>query len=378
MTDRDRTFMELALRLGRRTMGATGANPAVGCVLVRDDASVPLIIARGWTGVGGRPHAEARALDAAGAAARGATAYVTLEPCAHHGGTPPCASALVAAGVARAVVAIEDPDPRVSGRGFAMLREAGIAVDVGLCAEAARHDLAGFLSRVATGRPHVTLKLAVSRDDKIALSARAPTLITGAEARARSHLLRAASDAILVGIGTALADDPELTCRLPGLEDRSPLRVVLDGQLQLDPASRLAASASQVPALVFCDASASSAREAALAAAGVETVRLADRGADRRDLGEMLTCLGRRGIARLLVEGGATVAAAFVEHDLADEIIVFRAPRTLGANAVDALAGVGLADVLADGRFALWRTRECGEDVMLHYRRADRGSCSQE
>lgn len=374
MTDRDRTFMELALRLGRRTMGATGANPAVGCVLVRDDGPAPVIVARGWTGAGGRPHAEARALDAAGAAARGATAYVTLEPCAHHGGTPPCASALVAAGVSRAVVAIEDPDPRVSGRGFAILREAGVAVDVGLCAEAARHDLAGFLSRVGTGRPHVTLKLAVSRDDKIALSARAPTPITGAEALARSHLLRAASDAILVGIGTALADDPDLTCRLPGLEDRSPLRVVLDGELQLDPASRLAASAAQVPVLVFCDAAASRAREAALAAAGVETVRLAD----RRDIGAMLACLGGRAISRLLVEGGATVAAAFVERDLVDEIIVFRAPRMLGANAVDALAGMGLADVLADGRFALWRTRECGEDVMLHYRRADRGSCSQE
>ncbi|MBN9580490.1 MAG: bifunctional diaminohydroxyphosphoribosylaminopyrimidine deaminase/5-amino-6-(5-phosphoribosylamino)uracil reductase RibD, partial [Afipia sp.] len=220
----DRRFMKLALALGRRGQGRTWPNPAVGAVVVKDG----VIVGRGWTQPGGRPHAEPEALKRAGAAARGATLYVTLEPCSHFGKSPPCADAIIAAGIARVVSAIEDPNPDVAGQGHARLRAAGIAVDVGLCAEEAGRDHAGHLLRVREHRPFVVLKLAVSADDRIAAAGHRPVAITGEAARARVHLLRAQSDALLIGIGTALADDPLLTCRLPGMAARSPVRVVLD------------------------------------------------------------------------------------------------------------------------------------------------------
>ena len=216
----DRRYMELALALGHRTLGQTWPNPAVGAVVVKDG----VIVGRGWTAPGGRPHGEPQALARAGEAARGATVYVTLEPCSHHGKTPPCADALIAAGVKRVVSAIEDPNPEVAGQGHARLRAAGIVVDVGLCADEARRAHAGHIRRITSGRPHVTLKLAVSADGKIGAAGHKPVAITGDAVRAKVHLQRAHSDAILIGIGTALADDPELTCRLPGMEKLSPVR----------------------------------------------------------------------------------------------------------------------------------------------------------
>ena len=241
----DREFMAAAIRLSRRNLGLTGTNPSVGCVIVKDGE----IVGEAVTAPGGRPHAETQALDIAGGKARGATVYVTLEPCSHYGRTPPCANALVEAGVARVVVCLTDPDPRVSGRGLAILRDAGIAVETGLMEEEGRRALAGYLMRQTKGRPYVTLKLAVSADGKLGRRGE-EVAITGPEARAEVHRLRAQSDAILVGIGTALSDDPELTVRLPGMEDRSPIRIVLDRRLQLPLDSKLVRTARDVPVIV--------------------------------------------------------------------------------------------------------------------------------
>src|SRR5580700_4659831 len=231
----DLGHMRTALGLARRGLGNTWPNPAVGCVIVKDGR----VVGRGWTQKGGRPHAETEALARAGKGAKGATAYVSLEPCSHHGKTPPCAEALIAAGVSRVVAAVEDPDPRVSGRGIARLRAAGIAVEAGLCAAEAAELNAGFFCRVAQGRPLVTLKLAASLDGRIATPTGKSRWITGPAARERAHLLRAAHDAVLIGTGTALADDPQLTCRLPGLEARSPVRIVIDRTLRLPATLRL-------------------------------------------------------------------------------------------------------------------------------------------
>src|SRR5258708_4438553 len=239
----DLRFMQLALTLGRRGQGRTWPNPAVGAVVVKEG----VIVGRGWTQPGGRPHAEPEALRHAGDAACGATLYVTLEPCSHVGKSPPCADAIIAAGVARVVSAIEDPNPEVAGQGHAKLRAAGITVEVGLCAAEAAHDHAGHFRRIRDKRPHVILKLAVRSDDKIGAAGRKPVTISGEAAKARVHLLRAQSDAILVGIGTVLADDPMLTCRLPGMEARSPVRVVLDRSLRIPGTSRLGHSPRETP-----------------------------------------------------------------------------------------------------------------------------------
>ncbi|MBI3436392.1 MAG: bifunctional diaminohydroxyphosphoribosylaminopyrimidine deaminase/5-amino-6-(5-phosphoribosylamino)uracil reductase RibD, partial [Proteobacteria bacterium] len=248
---RDRRFMELALALGRRGFGRTWPNPAVGAVVVRDDGEMPVIVGRGWTQPGGRPHAETQALDRARAAAAGATLYATLEPCAHHGKTPPCVDAIIGAGIVRVVSALEDPNAKVAGRGHAQLRASGVAVDIGVGAEEARRVHAGHIRRVHDARPHVVLKLAISADGKVGRAGGAPVAVTGAAARQRVHLMRAMNDAILIGRGTALADDPLLTCRLPGMQGRSPVRVVLDSALRLPPTCRLVASAGDTPLWVF-------------------------------------------------------------------------------------------------------------------------------
>ena len=336
--------MAMALALAARGLGSTWPNPAVGCVLVRDG----VVVGRGWTQPGGRPHAETEALARAGDRARGASAYVSLEPCSHHGRTAPCADALVAAGVARVVAAMEDPDPRVSGRGLARLAEAGIAVDTGVCAaEAAALNL-GFLTRLRAGRPAVTLKVAASLDGRIATASGESRWITGPAARARAHRLRASHDAILVGSGTVLADDPELTCRLPGLAGRSPVRVVLDGRLRLPPEGRLARTARQVPVWCFTvpgrDGS-------ALRAAGVEVVEVAAGPDDGHpDVGAVLRALAERGITRVLAEGGAAVAAGLLRAGVVDRVAWFRAPLLVGGDgraAIDALGLARLADAPA-------------------------------
>src|SRR5215470_4218832 len=269
----DQRFMSLALALGRRGLGNTWPNPSVGAVVVRYDGAEPVIVGRGWTQPGGRPHAETEALRRAGPAARGATLYATLEPCSHHGKTPPCAEAIIAAGITRVVSAIEDPNA-LAGRGHALLRANGITVDVGVCAAEAQRAHAGHIRSVCDHRPHVMLKLAVSADGKAALAGRKPAPITGEAARARVHMMRAMNDAILIGIGTALADDPQLTCRLPGMASRSPVRAVLDTGLRLPVTGALARSARETPVWVMAGADAPVEAEAALVARGVKVFRL--------------------------------------------------------------------------------------------------------
>jgi diaminohydroxyphosphoribosylaminopyrimidine deaminase / 5-amino-6-(5-phosphoribosylamino)uracil reductase len=332
----DQRFMALALALGRRGLGRTWPNPAVGAVIVKDG----VIVGRGWTQPGGRPHAEVEALRRAGAEANdatlGATMYVTLEPCSHHGKSPPCADAVIAAGIARVVSALEDPNPEVAGAGHVRLRAAGIKVDVGIGAEAARRDHAGHIRRMRDGRPHVTLKLAVSADGKAAAAGRRPVAITGEAVRERVHLLRAQSDAIMIGIGTALADDPLLTCRLSGMEQQSPVRVVLDTTLRLPLDSRLIETVRATPVWVIAGPRAPHPAEEALRAKGVEVFRVAAQG-ERLDLAAALKLLAGRGITRLLVEGGPTLAAALIAADLVDEAILFHSAKAVGDGGLDAL-----------------------------------------
>ena len=328
----DRRFMALALALGRRGLGRTWPNPAVGAVIVKDG----IIVGRGWTQPGGRPHAETEALRRAGGAARGAAMYVTLEPCSHFGKTPPCADAIVAAGIARVVSAIEDPNPEVAGKGHARLRAAGIAVETGIGAEEARRDHAGHIRRMRDGRPHVMLKLAISADGKAGASGRKPITITGDAAGERVHLMRARNDAIMIGIGTALADDPLLTCRLPGMAEISPVRVVLDSGLRLPIISRLVKGARQVPVWIVGATDASRAPEDALRGHGVEVLRSAG-GGGRLDLAVALRQIADRGITRLMVEGGPTLASALLAADLVDEAQLFHSPQAIGADGIDAL-----------------------------------------
>jgi diaminohydroxyphosphoribosylaminopyrimidine deaminase/5-amino-6-(5-phosphoribosylamino)uracil reductase len=353
----DIRHMRHALRLAERSLGTVAPNPAVGCVIVSPDDR---IVGRGRTQTGGRPHAETVALEAAGTQARGATAYVTLEPCSHHGQTPPCADALVQAGLARVVVAVEDPDERVNGRGVARLRDAGIKVDVGILKTEAMDLNRGFFLRVAAGRPLVTLKIAQSLDGRTASASGESKWITGAEARAYGHLLRARHDAILIGIETALADDPELTCRIPGLEQRSPLRVVLDTRLRLNEWSKLAQTARDVPTLVFTSKTPSG----PLAACGVEIVQVQRDARGRPELSLVLKDLAGRGITRLLVEGGASVHASFLDRSFADRLEVFGAPKVLGGSgraSIDALAALSLDEA---PRFKRVGLKTLGADVL--------------
>ncbi len=359
--------MSLALALGRRGLGNTWPNPAVGAVIVRDDGGTPVIVGRGWTQPGGRPHAEVEALRRAGDAARGATMYVTLEPCSHHGKSPPCADAIVAAGIARVVSALEDPNPEVAGQGHSRLREAGIAVEVGLGAAEARRAHAGHIRRMREHRPQVTLKLALSADRKVGAAGRRPVAITGEAARARVHRIRAMNDAILVGIGTAIADDPQLTCRLPGMEKRSPVRVLLDTNLRLPPSSALAKSARETPVWVVAGVDAPAQAARALRQRGVELLH-APALAGRLDLAAVLGRLAERGISRLMVEGGPTVAASFVAANLVDEAVLFRSAKVLGPDGIDALEGLSL-DALT-GRMTPLGREPVGDDSVEFFERA--------
>jgi diaminohydroxyphosphoribosylaminopyrimidine deaminase / 5-amino-6-(5-phosphoribosylamino)uracil reductase len=365
--ERDLAHMRAALALARRNLGQTWPNPAVGCVIVNDGR----VVGRGWTQKGGRPHAETEALALAGPSAKGATAYVSLEPCSHYGKTPPCADALIAAGVARVVAAIEDPFPRVAGSGFAKLRAAGIVVESGLCAEDAAELNAGFFHRVEHGRPLVTLKLATSLDGRIALPNGASRWITSPAARERAHLLRATHDAVLVGTGTALADDPRLTCRLPGLEDRSPVRVVLDRRLQLPATLGLFTEAAKVPTWVVTLSSSDPTRRTALAAQGVKIIADEPDVMGNIDLATLLRRLGDEGLTRLLVEGGGTLAAALLGAGLVDRLIWMRAPLLIGGDGIPAVAGLRLGDLADAPRFTLISSGIVGGDLIETYRRTD-------
>lgn len=362
----DRSFMQLALALGRRGQGRTWPNPAVGAVIVKDD----VIVGRGWTQPGGRPHGEPEALRRAGEAARGATLYVTLEPCSHFGKSPPCADAVIAAGIKRVVAAIEDPNPEVAGQGHARLRAAGITVDVGLCAAEAAFDHAGHFRRIRDKRPHVILKLAVSPDGKIGAAGGQPLAITGEAVRDRVHLLRAQCDAILVGIGTVLADDPQLNCRLPGMAARSPVRVVLDQSLRIPASSQLVRSARETPLWVVGSELAEAAAATRLGAAGAQIIRVPPRAASGLDLAAVLHALAGNGISRLLVEGGSRVAASFVAAELVDEIWLFRGTEAVGADGVDALDAMPLSKITQSQAYKVHASETFEQDTLTIFERA--------
>lgn len=363
--DRDMRFMALALALGRRGLGRVWPNPAVGCVIVQGDR----IVGRGWTQPGGRPHAEAVALAQAGAAARGATVYVTLEPCAHHGQTPPCAEGLIAAGVSRVVVALGDPDPRVAGRGLDMLRATGIEVIEGVGLSEAALDQRGFLSRVNSGRPMLTLKLATSLDGRIATASGESQWITGPDARRHGHCLRATHDAVLVGAGTARADDPTLTVRDLGAA-RQPLRIVASRNLDLPVPSRLTQSVDQGPVWMVHGTHAPEARKAVLHAAGVRLLE-SPLGADGNlDPVGMMDTLGREGLTRVYCEGGGGLGAALLGAGLVDDLVLFQAGVALGAEGRAALGVMGISTLAEARRFELISTRQIGADSMSIWRKA--------
>lgn len=361
----DARWMRMALALAARSLGRVAPNPAVGAVLVRDGR----VLGRGCTAGGGRPHAEAMALAQAAdrfgpAALKGATAYVTLEPCAHHGQTPPCATALIEAGVARVACPLVDPDPRVSGRGFAALREAGIQVDTGLMAREARRLNAGFLSRIERGRPWLTLKLATTLDGRIATRHGESRWISCPQARLHAHLLRAQSDAILVGAGTTRADDPMLDVRGFGPRVSHPVRVVADGGLSLSPGSRLAQTARRIPVWAMHRPDAPAERRAALEAAGVVATPVAVRPDGSLDLADIMARLGAAGINTVLCEGGGRMAASLLKAGLVDEIALVNAGIAIGADGTPGIGALGL-DRLADAPgFVLESFETVGVDVL--------------
>lgn len=358
MTD-DLRWMRLAISLGERGLGRVWPNPAVGCVIVKGDR----VLGRGWTQDGGRPHAETVALAQAGAAARGATAYVSLEPCAHHGGTPPCAEALVAAGVARVVTALEDPDPRVAGKGHAILRAAGIAVATGVQDAEARRAQAGFLSRVTRGRPLLALKLAASLDGRIATASGESRWITGPEARRCVHAMRARHDAVLVGAGTARTDDPELTVRGLGIAHQ-PVRLVASRRLDLSPDSRLGRTAREVPLWLLHGPEAGRAARTAWERAGARLVEVPAGEGPGLDPPAMLAALGREGLTRILCEGGGTLAAALLGAGLVDRLALFTGGLALGAEGRPALGALGLAALGQAPKFRLRESRAVGADAL--------------
>ena len=360
----DLEAMRAALALARRGLGAVWPNPAVGCVIVNHGR----VVGRGWTQPGGRPHGETEALRRAGEAARGAVAHVSLEPCCHWGRTPPCVDALITAGVQRVVVALEDPDPRVAGEGLHKLRAAGLDVEVGLCAEEAAEINAGFLSRLRLGRPLVTLKFATSLDGRIATASGESQWITGPPARERAHALRASHDAIMVGTGTVLADDPQLTCRLPGLNHRSPVRIVIDRNLRIPPSARLIADAPRVPTWVLTLRTANPVRRAAFLANRVTLIDV-DQDRDHQvDLVAAMAALGERGITRLLVEGGSRLAAAFFRARLVDRLVWAYAPLVIGGEGIPAIAGLDVTALADAPVFEQLSTETIGADVLTTFR----------
>jgi diaminohydroxyphosphoribosylaminopyrimidine deaminase/5-amino-6-(5-phosphoribosylamino)uracil reductase len=366
----DLPHMQAALALARRGLGNTWPNPAVGCVIVQAGQ----VVARGWTQPGGRPHAEAVALARAGTAAKGATAYVTLEPCCHHGRTPPCTDALIAHGIARCVVALRDPDPRVNGEGLMRLRDAGIAVETGLCEAEAIALNAGFISRITAGRPLVTLKLATTLDGRIATRAGDSRWITGEAARRLVHRLRAEHDAVLVGSGTALADDPALTVRLAGAVPpghAGPVRIVADGRLRLPLTSVLVATARTTPTWVLTTRGADRHRLAAFTDAGVTAIAVAPDPNGQPDPAAALRALAGRGITRLLVEGGAHLAASLLRAGLVDRLAWFHAPAVLGADARAGIEGLGIDSLAALARFRVIGSAALGDDHLTLLARAE-------
>jgi diaminohydroxyphosphoribosylaminopyrimidine deaminase/5-amino-6-(5-phosphoribosylamino)uracil reductase len=360
----DPAHMQAALALARRGLGTTWPNPSVGCAIVRDGR----VVGRGRTAPGGRPHAEREALAMAGPRARGATAYVTLEPCCHWGRSPPCTDALIEAGIGRVIVAAGDPDPRVNGEGIAKLRAAGIAVETGLLAAEALVTLEGFTTRLAKGRPMVTLKLATSLDGRIATATGHSQWITGPGARRLAHAMRGEHDAVMVGSATVLADDPDLTCRIPGFRPVPVVRVVADSGLRTPAGSRLARTAGEAPVWLLARPDADPGRKAALETLGCQVVAVPPAAAGL-DIAAALQALGTRGLTRLLVEGGGRIAAALLALDLVDRIAWFHAPGVIGGDGLASVAPFGLKTLDRMPRFLRHSATAVGSDMISVYTR---------
>lgn len=357
--------MQTALALARRGLGNAWPNPAVGCVLVRDEK----IVGRGWTQPGGRPHSETEALRRAGTESRGATAYISLEPCDHHGKTGPCAEAVIAAGIRRVVIAVEDPDPRVAGKGIEKLRSAGVAITTGVCHGTAAELNAGFFLSILSGRPLITLKAATSLDGRIATRTGESRWITGTESRATAHGLRAEHDAILIGSGTALADDPMLSCRLPGMREKSPVRVIADGRLRLTPGMKLVETADHIPTWVVTIPTLELRRRRALEERGVTIIEVEGDASGRPVPSALAAALAKRGITRLLIEGGGEVAASFLMAGMVDRLAWFRAPLVIGSDGVAVSGDMGVASLDDAPRFSRSGVTQIGVDVLETYRR---------
>jgi diaminohydroxyphosphoribosylaminopyrimidine deaminase/5-amino-6-(5-phosphoribosylamino)uracil reductase len=360
----DLAHMRSALSLARRGLGTTWPNPSVGCVIVRDGR----VVGRAVTASGGRPHAEPLALAMAGPAASGATAYVTLEPCCHWGQTPPCTDALIAARIARVVVATRDPDRRVDSQGVARLRAAGIEVEEGVLERDAQEVLAGFTHRMREGRPLVTLKLATTLDGRIATKAGESQWITGAAARRTAHAMRGRHDAVMVGVGTVLADNPDLTCRLPGFRTRPLVRVIADSHLRTPLTARISITARETPTWFLHREGTDPARMTAFTELGAKLLPVpgSETGVD---LHAALQALGRAGITRLMVEGGGQLAAALLRAGLVDQIAWFHAPAIMGGDGWPAVQAFGIEKLAAMPRFTRTRSTPLGEDMLTEFTR---------
>lgn len=369
-SDDDRRFMRLALALGRRNLGRTWPNPSVGAVVVAGPPGARRIVGQGATAPGGRPHGEPLAVAMAGEEARGATLYVTLEPCSHHGRTPPCTDAILGAGIARVVTAMEDPDPRVAGRGYARLQAAGVAVTTNLLREEAYRAHIGHISRIVLGRPSLHLKLARTRDGFASGSPDKRLQITGAIANGEVHLWRAHADAIMVGIGTVRADDPSLNVRLPGLTHRSPLRVVLDSTLRLLPSTHLVRSARDVRTLVLTTSGAPAHARRMLTSAGVEILSVDADSTGRIDLHAAMARLGEYGISRICSEGGPRLGDALAKADLVDLCTIVTGPVELGEGGGLPAIGPHLEHRLSSGHLRPVETRDFGPDRAVTYERS--------
>lgn len=361
----DVLHMRAALALARRGLGNTWPNPSVGCVIVRDGR----VVGRAVTAPGGRPHAEPQALAMAGAAARGATAYVTLEPCCHHGRTPPCTDALIEAGIARVVIALRDPDPRVNGEGVGRLRAAGVAVEEGVLADEAREVAEGFCAAIRLGRPMVTLKLASTLDGRIATGSGESQWITAEPARRAAHALRGRHDAVMVGVGTVMHDDPDLTCRIEGFKPVPMVRVVADSHLRTSLTARLVSTARAAPSWFLTRPGADPGRRQAVEAAGARVFEVPG-GPAGIDIAAGLAALAKAGITRLLAEGGAQIAGALLRAGLVDRIAWFHAPAVMGADGWAAVQGFGVRHLADMPRFVPVASAPVGADMLTELRRA--------
>jgi diaminohydroxyphosphoribosylaminopyrimidine deaminase/5-amino-6-(5-phosphoribosylamino)uracil reductase len=361
----DEAHMRAALALARRGLGETAPNPSVGCVIVQDG----VMVGRGRTASGGRPHAEVAALAAAGAKARGATAYVTLEPCSFTGKTPPCVNALIEAGIARVVTGATDPNPKVNGQGFARLRAAGIAVTEGVLRAECAAVISGFAMVVAQSRPLLRLKLASTLDGRIATAKGESQWLTGEASRRAAHAMRGRHDAVLVGVGTVLADDPELTCRIDGFRSAPLPRIVVDSHLRTPLMSRLVRSARETPFWILHRDGADAARKRALEAAGVKLFELPG-GTAGVNLPAALRALAKAGLTRILAEGGGTLAAGLLKEDLVDRLAWFHAPGIMGGDGWPAAQPFGIATLARMPRFVPVARERWGDDMLSTFRKA--------